>query len=154
MRRRFWVYGTCVAACVGCLRPPVDEKVPEYPMKEAWRTEVPEASVFLAGTPDTWWEAFADPILNAIVAEGLDNSPSVAQALARFEEALCMTTITGANQYPQLSLNGYGDRRRIPKDLQTSASVPTGISSPLRRAQPSRRRTPAFLRSSCRASLR
>ena len=95
-------------------------------MKETWRTEVPEATVSLTGTPDTWWEVFSDPALSAIVAEGLDNSPTVAQALARFEEALYQTTITGANQYPQLSLNGYGDRRRIPKDLQTSASVPTG----------------------------
>ena len=95
-------------------------------MKETWRTEVPETTVALAGTPETWWEVFKDPCLNAIVSEGLENSPTVAQAFARFEEAMAQTTITGANQYPQLSLNGYGDRRRIPKDLQTSASVPTG----------------------------
>ena len=95
-------------------------------MKESWRTEVPSPTALQAGTPDTWWKVFSDPCLDAIVAEGLENSPTVAQAFARFEEALYQTTITGANQYPQLSLNGYGDRRRIPKDLQGSANVASG----------------------------
>ena len=123
----FWLSIICVVAYTGCFCPPVSEKVPEYPMKESWKANVPESTIPVVevGTPDNWWESFQDPHLNAIVVEGLDNSPSVAQALARFEEALYQTTITGANQYPQLSLNGYGDRRRIPKDLQTAASVPT-----------------------------
>jgi multidrug efflux system outer membrane protein len=124
----FWLSIICATTYIGCLRPPVSQTVPEYPMKESWQAQVPEPTVpsVQVGTLDNWWEAFQDPQLNALVVEGLANSPTVAQALARFEEALYQTTITGANQYPQLSLNGYGDRRRIPKDLQSSASVPTG----------------------------
>lgn len=89
------------------------------------------------GTPDAWWEAFDDHKLNAIVSEGLANGPTIEQALARFEQAQFIAKVTRADQFPQLALNGYGDRRRIPKDLRSSASVPTGnlitpnIPSPL-----------------------
>lgn len=113
---------------MGCLCPPVDEKVPDYPLKKSWKTILPavENTSLTAASEENWWEVFGDEQLNDIVREGLSNSPTIEQALARFDQAVCLSTIAGAAQYPQLALNGYGDRQRIPKDLQASASVPTG----------------------------
>ena len=120
---------TCSAfLCIGCFCPHVDEHQPSYTLEKSWKNPVPSptAEIQQKANPDNWWEVFGDEKLNAIVTEGLQNSPSITQAMARLDQALCLTTITGSNQYPQLSLNGYGDRRRIPKDLRTSAQVPTG----------------------------
>lgn len=116
------------AVCTGCLCPPVAEKVPTYDLQTTWKASPPSPSPAIqeAATPDNWWEAFQDPCLNAIVEEGLQNSPTVEQSLARFEQAMFLAKVSRADQFPQLALNGYGDRRRIPHDLQSSASVPTG----------------------------
>jgi outer membrane protein, multidrug efflux system len=115
-----------LAICAGCFCPPVDEKVPTYEMKTTWKNQVLPPSVEQPATPDNWWEVFQDQNLNALVEEGLQNSPTIAQAVARFEQALFLAKVARSDQFPQLSLNGYGDRRRIPADLQSSASVPTG----------------------------
>ena len=123
-----WVASSLCLLSAGCFYPPVDEKQPTYPMKETWQNPELEPTISSKekGSPDNWWEVFGDSNLNAIVAEGVANSPTIEQALARFDQALAFVTVAQANQFPQLTLNGYGDRRRIPKDLQGSASVPTG----------------------------
>lgn len=114
------------ALFTGCLCPPVDEKPPEYSLAETWKTNVPSPTVSTEATPDNWWEAFQDQKLNDLVREGLANSPTIQQALARFEQAASLAKVASSNQFPQLALNGFGDRRRIPQDLQSAASVPTG----------------------------
>jgi multidrug efflux system outer membrane protein len=105
----------------------VDEKMPTYDLENSWHTpvSVPFASEQCA-SHENWWEVFRDKDLNALIEEGLEKSPTIDKAFARFEEALYFTKVTGADQYPQLSLNGYGDRRRIPQSLQSAGSVPTG----------------------------
>jgi NodT family efflux transporter outer membrane factor (OMF) lipoprotein len=109
----------------GCLTPHVDETSPQYSLKEQWKTQLPTPTV-ASHSSDAWWQVFEDQNLCQIEEEGLANSPTIQQAMARFEQAMCLVTITRSDQFPQLFLNGYGDRRRIPKALQTSASVPTG----------------------------
>ncbi len=126
--RAFLLSTSLVFISVGCFCPHVDEKQPAYLLHDSWKNPIQEPVLVkdVAFSPDNWWEIFEDQKLNAIVVEGLENSPSIDQAIARFDQAACLATITGADQYPQLSLNGYGDRRRIPKAFQASASVPTG----------------------------
>ncbi len=117
-----------ITLCTGCFCPSVDEKIPTYSIADTWKNPASPSSITpeVAATPDNWWEFFDDKKLNAIVDEGLMNSPSIEQSLARFEQASFLAKVARADQIPQLNLNGYGDRRRIPKDLRTSASVPTG----------------------------
>jgi outer membrane protein, multidrug efflux system len=111
-----------------CLTPHVDEKTPTYALENSWKNAAAQStpSVEIPATPDNWWEAFEDNKLNDIVTEGLQKSPTIEQAFARFEQALCLAKVSRADQFPQLALNGYGDRRRIPKDLQSSATQNTG----------------------------
>ncbi len=124
----FYLLPSCLLFVTGCFCPHVDEKPPVYSLGDSWKNQVAETTVSTkqTATPDNWWEIFQDPNLNAVVAEGLENSPSIEQSVARFEQAMFIAQATRADQFPQLSVNGYGDRRRIPKDLRTSASVPTG----------------------------
>ena len=125
-----WIGVSLLLLVVSSCCPHVDERPPSYAFQEAWHNPAPQPTITHAST-DAWWEVFGDQKLNAIVQEGLETSPTIEQALARFEQAVCLTTITRADQYPQLALIGYGDRRRVPKDLQASASVATGeIISP------------------------
>jgi len=108
----------------GCLRPPVSETPPTFSLDPSWEhSSTP--SVQTASQRD-WWEVFEDNQLNAIIKEGLSESPTIKQYLARFDQTLYYAKMTGADRFPELSFNGYGSRRRIPKDLRTSTQVPTG----------------------------
>jgi NodT family efflux transporter outer membrane factor (OMF) lipoprotein len=125
---RMYLLAGSIAFCTGCFCPPVDEKLPTYDLNNSWKNTSSSSTISteFSVSPDTWWEVFQDKNLNAIVEEGLQNSPSIEQALARFEQAMFLAKVTRADQFPQLAVNGYGDRRRIPQSLQSSASVPTG----------------------------
>lgn len=55
---------------------------------------------------DTWWTAYGDPQLDALVAEALAGSPSVAAAQARIREARGAAEVAGASTLPRLSGQG------------------------------------------------
>jgi len=71
-----------------------------------------EAEKSLPGTPgaawpgDDWWKGWGDPQLDALIAEGLANSPDVATALARFRRAGAMAEQAGAARLPRADLQG------------------------------------------------
>jgi NodT family efflux transporter outer membrane factor (OMF) lipoprotein len=55
-----------------------------------------------------WWRALGDPQLDALVAEGLQGSPSLAGADARLSQALAQAGASDAARKPSLSLSpGY-----------------------------------------------
>jgi outer membrane protein TolC len=116
------------ALCTSCLTPPVAEKRPTYSLEKTWKHEIsePTSPAECAFTKDTWWQIYQDPTLNELIEKGLESSPTMERAFARFDEASWFTQQVGAEQFPQLSLNGYGDRRRLPKSLRTATQVPTG----------------------------
>lgn len=53
-----------------------------------------------------YWKQFGDPQLDALVAEGLADSPSLASAQARIRHAQALTDAAGSALWPQLSANG------------------------------------------------
>ena len=112
----------------GCMPLPVDEKVPEHTFSDQWKDPSVQTTVTdeQCLNKDAWWEVYEDQKLNDFIAHGMEQSPSIKQALARLDQALCYTTIVGADRIPQVGINGYADRRRIPSDLQGSGSVLTG----------------------------
>jgi len=75
-----------------------------------------QASRSLAGAPLSasgfpaadWWRAFADPQLDALVAEGLRSNPSLEAADARLRQAQAEVSTANAERKPTLSVSpGY-----------------------------------------------
>jgi NodT family efflux transporter outer membrane factor (OMF) lipoprotein len=106
------------------------------------------ASQSLPATPsaqwpaDGWWTAFGDPQLDALVQEGLANSPDVAVAMARLRRAggaaqqagaatLPTVDVDGKAGYARQSLNmGYPDefKQFLPKGWQQSGQIAANLS--------------------------
>ncbi|WP_088183387.1 efflux transporter outer membrane subunit [Sphingobium sp. Z007] len=57
---------------------------------------------------DDWWSAYGDPQLDALIAEGLRESPDVAAASARFRKAAGMAQQAGAALLPSVDLEASG----------------------------------------------
>jgi NodT family efflux transporter outer membrane factor (OMF) lipoprotein len=53
-----------------------------------------------------WWKSYGDPQLDRLIEEGLDGSPDVAAAAARFQRAQGMAQQVGAAQLPRVDANG------------------------------------------------
>jgi len=86
------------------------------------------AAQSLAGTPgaqwptEGWWQAYGDPQLDSLVAEGLAKAPDVAAAEARLARAAALAQQAGAAQYPRLDVEGRTGEQR--------SSTNIGISDP------------------------
>lgn len=53
-----------------------------------------------------WWQAYGDPQLDALIAEGLAGSPDVAAAVARFDKAAALARQAGAARLPRVDVEG------------------------------------------------
>ena len=62
---------------------------------------------------EDWWRGYADPQLEALVAEGLANSPDVAAAQARLRRADGMAQAAGAALLPSLDLKGSASGEKL-----------------------------------------
>jgi len=69
-----------------------------------------------------WWQAYGDPQLDALIAEGLTNAPDVAAAQARLARAAALAQQAGAARYPRLDVEGRAGEQR--------SSTNIGISDP------------------------
>lgn len=63
------------------------------------------ASVKAQATSRHWWTSFRDPVLDQLVATGLAQNLSVAQAVERITEAKAAAGISAANGRPELDLS-------------------------------------------------
>ncbi len=67
----------------------------------------------------TWWKAFQDPVLDALLAEAASNSQDLALASARMAEARALLDQNKANFYPSVDLNASANRRRSSENSGT-----------------------------------
>ena len=115
-----------VASCalVACGSVPLDKKY------ERPALDVPAAlSVNSAGATAatqaahvdwlTWWKAFQDPVLDALLLEAASNSQDLALATARIAEARATLEQNKANLYPTVDLNASANRRRTSENAAT-----------------------------------
>ncbi|HXV10185.1 MAG TPA: efflux transporter outer membrane subunit [Burkholderiales bacterium] len=98
---------------------------PEVDTPQAFRFEEKEAKD-LANT--AWWKQFRDPVLDALIDEGLANSKDLRIAAARVEEFAGRLTTTRSQFYPQIGYGGGGAREQFSERLGTS--LPPGVSNP------------------------
>ena len=102
------------AMLAGCVAGP-DYVRPAVETPPAWKLEAP----WREGTPDDaapkgpWWQRFGDARLDALQAEALAQSPTLALANARLAQARAVVAATSAGQWPSVNLNARALRQRI-----------------------------------------
>jgi multidrug efflux system outer membrane protein len=75
----------------------------------AWRIDYPQAAD-IANT--RWWEQFADPVLNELVATALLDNRDLVIAAARVDAFLGQLVTTRSQYYPQVNYNVNASRNR------------------------------------------
>jgi len=61
---------------------------------------------------EKWWVAFNDPVLTALIEEGLANNLDLKAALARIDLARSNVLLAQSSLYPRVDLNAGGSRSR------------------------------------------
>lgn len=89
---------------------------------------LPEAGASFQGTkapllsadppPERWWESFADPTLNALIARAITDNYDLKAAAANLEAARAARDAAGARQYPALNASASLDRARASASTQ------------------------------------
>jgi multidrug efflux system outer membrane protein len=113
-----------IVTVVGCMVGP-DYKPPVMELPAQWNgsdqqmkeTEDRGAKTDLA----TWWQAFDDPLLNAVVAQALFSNLDEKIAAARIREERAYLVIGRAGLYPSIDMSGYYTQQRY------SANTPFGF---------------------------
>jgi multidrug efflux system outer membrane protein len=95
-------------------------------MPAEWRFEADEASTC---ANIRWWEAFGDPVLNALIQEALASNYDLKVATARIAEFRAQLGIVSSRLYPQVGLQGSASRQRISQTTQGFGSFGSGTSS-------------------------
>lgn len=97
--------------------------------------QYPETDPAGAHAADVAWQAyFADPRLQALIAQALASNRDIRIAALRVEEARAAYGIVRAEQFPTIALGASGSRARVPGDLSvtgrpmTSAQYQTGLN--------------------------
>ncbi|WP_371866518.1 efflux transporter outer membrane subunit [Duganella alba] len=123
------LYATTLAlALAACAEAPV-QAPPAVPMADSFR-DVPAgwtaANDKAPMLPADWWKMYADPQLDQLQQQLIDNSPDLASALARYRQAQAATGVLRSAQSPTLgaSLNGQRIRQSDLKPLRGATSPP------------------------------
>jgi len=74
---------------------------PVLPAPASWSAEAPPPEK--APAQEDWWQALGDPAIDTLVESSLQNSPSIAQAVARVAEAEANLGVSRADRYPQIT---------------------------------------------------
>jgi multidrug efflux system outer membrane protein len=99
----------------GCLTPPRREPPPDLKIAAPiGSTTTTEAAATSAQWPQTtWWKAYADPTLDALIDQALAASPDIAAAQARFQAATSAIASARAAAGPNLTGSGDASRQRL-----------------------------------------
>jgi NodT family efflux transporter outer membrane factor (OMF) lipoprotein len=92
---------TMVSACAPRLAPMATLKAPgDYETTKSFDAPT------IDWPRDSWWKAYADPQLDALIDEALRNSPDLKAAQARVRLAQAQLEVTGAAALPSVSADG------------------------------------------------
>lgn len=88
----------------GCTQVGPDYQKPEQPWLNDWSTPLLDQAGHRAAAPDfsRWWTVFADPTLDALIAEADAHNTSLRVAGLRIAEARAQLAIAETGRYPQL----------------------------------------------------
>ncbi|HEX5009509.1 MAG TPA: efflux transporter outer membrane subunit [Planctomycetota bacterium] len=107
-----------------------DYQEPPAQMPEEWKEPLPPGAE--ATTDDaalaSWWTAFGDPELAALVKAAIEGNRNLAQAEARIREARAFRELAAAEGRPNLSFGAQGQRRRTSGNTDLNPSL-NGITT-------------------------
>jgi NodT family efflux transporter outer membrane factor (OMF) lipoprotein len=66
--------------------------------------------------PDDWWKSFKDPQVDRLAGLLVQNNPTLAGAIARIRAAQAQLSVAGANDLPQIALDGQEQRTLFSQD--------------------------------------
>ena len=105
--------GISMLALQGCSLIP-DFRTPEVPVAPAYKETAPwmpaQPADELSRGP--WWTLYADPQLDALEKQLIDNNPDLAAATANYEQAQAYTRQLRSGLFPTLSGNAGAQRNR------------------------------------------
>ena len=109
----------------GCVVPP--DLGPESKPREDLIAYKNGKNEFLYPKQD-WWKLYNDSQLNKLIEEGLSQSPTIVQAVARVEKANAQALIVGAPVFPKVTADGNISRYKQSYNMGVpSAFVPEGF---------------------------
>lgn len=82
------------------------------PSQWPWGQGQEHAPVQAASEMADWWKQFSDPVLNQLMEEGLASNADLLIAAARISQARAQLNLADAQLYPQLDMEGVGERIR------------------------------------------
>jgi len=109
------------ASLAGCsmtpaYHPPVVAVPANFAEAPGWTTATPLDD----GARGNWWRAFHDPVLDELEERALGASPTLAAALARYDQAHAAQKISAAALLPEVDAGGYAARSRVAQDRPLS----------------------------------
>lgn len=102
-------------ACAGCAGPAPAPGLPPVPaaFKESDPRPIP-APASDVQPRGAWWKAFADPVLDELVAEAAVNNASIELAAAHLSQARALVRAADAARFPQLNVQAGVSRQGGP----------------------------------------
>lgn len=137
---RFSVAAVSLMALSACAAVPDLGKAPTPRSASAIAADRSLAPVSATAWPgDGWWKGYGDPQLDALIEQGLRDSPDAAAAAARFRRAQGMAQAAGAPLLPSLDLQADGGLQKqsytvgfpkefVPKGWQDRGQVALNLS--------------------------
>jgi len=111
----------------GCAMLPSEQAQPSIKPVAQYDSARTFAAPAAAWPSDTWWMAYGDPQLNALVDEALAGSPTLAEAQARLARALAVAQTSGAELRPQVSASAsVSSQKQSLNYLSPRAVTPDG----------------------------
>lgn len=101
-------------------RPPLVEAPADFKEVAGWTAATPMD----AAPRGAWWQAFGDPILDDLEARAEQASPTLAAALARYDQARAVARVERSDLFPRLGVGADAARERV------SGNRPLGTGDP------------------------
>lgn len=99
-------------------------------MPAQWSERSGQQATTASTVTTTWWQDFASPELDRLIAQGLQNNPDLGMATERIVQAEAQARIAGASLFPVLSGSAGASRRETRGgNSRNTANVDSGGSS-------------------------
>ena len=113
------------ALIAGCASMAPDYQAPALPVPAAYPADAPPTAGQRAAALD-WREHFADPQLQALITQALDQNRDLRLAALRVQEARAAYGIQRAERLPTIGVQGDASRGRVPAGLSPAGQAVTG----------------------------